>query len=179
MSRSFISRAHGWMLCLTALLTLPQALAQTCAMPGRDGSTASSGTVNTYYPPATGSYNGASTSIALGTSRGAATAVAPGDLVMVVQMQCAALNTTNTSNYGAGNGTGRGYTDPAGSCLAGRYEYVRAGAGTTAASLDLRGSPLSAAYVQDATSATNRRTASRAGVIDTPNCFPNPRSVIA
>lgn len=140
------------------LLGAPLAHAQTCAMPGRDGSTASSGTVNTYYPPTSGNYGAASTSIGLGTARGAATAVAPGDLVLVVQMQCATLNTTNTSNYGAGNGTGRGYTDPASSCLAGRYEYVRAGAGTTAASLDLRGSPLAANYVQDASTATNRRT---------------------
>lgn len=158
MVRRFIPHAQSWLLGLAALMALPHALAQTCAMPGRDGSTASSGTINTYYPPAAGSYSAASTSIALGTSRGAATAVAPGDLVMLVQMQCASLNTTNTSNYGAGNGTGRGYTDPVGSCLAGRYEYVRAGAGTTAASLDLRGAPLAATYVQDASTATNRRT---------------------
>lgn len=156
--RRFTSRAHGWLLGLATVLTLPHALAQTCAMPGRDGTAASSGTVNTYYPPVTGSYGAASNSIALGASSGSATALAPGDLVMVMQMQCANLNSTNTSNYGAGNGSGRGYTDPAGSCLAGRYEYVRAGAGTTAASLDLRGSPLSATYVQDATTATNRRT---------------------
>lgn len=156
--RRLLPLARGWLLGLATLLSLPHALAQTCAMPGRDGTAASSGTVNTYYPPATGNYSAASTSIGLGASRGSATAVAPGDLVVVVQMQCATLNTTNTSNYGAGNGTGRGYTDPAGSCLAGRYEYVRAGAGTTAASLDLRGSPLSATYVQDASTATNRRT---------------------
>lgn len=158
MVKRIIPHAYSWLLGLAALMALPHALAQTCAMPGRDGGAASSGTVNTYYPPANGTYSAASTSIALGTSRGAATAVAPGDLVMVVQMQCASLNTTNTSNYGAGNGTGRGYTDPAGSCLAGRYEYVRAGAGTTAASLDLRGSPLAATYMQDASTATNRRT---------------------
>lgn len=140
------------------LFAVLSAQAQTCAMPGRDGPAASSGTVNTYYPPVIGTYNASSTSIPLGSRQGAATAAAPGDLVVVMQMQCATLNTTNSSNYGAGNGTGRGYTDPSGSCLAGRYQYVRAGAATTNTSLDLSGSPLAATYVQDATTATNRRT---------------------
>jgi uncharacterized repeat protein (TIGR01451 family) len=145
----------GLALVLCAALN---AQAQTCAAPGRDGTAASSGTVNTYYPPASGTYTASSTSIPLGSRAGAAVAVAPGDLVVVMQMQCATVNTANSSNYGAGNGTGRGYTDPSGSCLAGRYQYVRAGAGTTNTSLDLSGSPLAAAYVQDATTATNRRT---------------------
>lgn len=143
---------------LLGLFSAVAAQAQTCAMPGRDGSTASAGTVNTYYTPASGTYSSGSPSIPLGGSRGAATAVAPGDLVVVMQMQCAALNTTNTSNYGAGNGTGRGYTDPAGGCLAGRYQYVRAGAATTSTLLDLSGSPLAATYEQSASSATNRRS---------------------
>lgn len=127
-------------------------------MPGRDGTAASSGTVNTYYPPDNGTYTTSSTSIPLGSRQGATTEVAPGDLVVVMQMQCATINTTNSNNYGAGNGTGRGYTDPSGSCLAGRYQYVRAGRATTNNSVDLSGSPLAATYVQDATTATNRRT---------------------
>jgi len=150
LARALLAGLLGWAPWL--------AQAQTCAMPGRDGSANSSGTVNSHYPPATGSYTPASTSIPLGTRRGAAIAVAPGDLVALVQMQCANINTSNTANYGAGNGTGRGYSDPAGSCLAGRYEYVRAGAATTNTLLDLSGSPLGATYIQDASSATNRRT---------------------
>jgi uncharacterized repeat protein (TIGR01451 family) len=153
-----LRRALLRVLLLLMLGAISPALAQTCAMPGRDGTSSSSGTVNSYYPPATGSYSPASSSIPLGTRRGAAVAVAPGDLVVVMQMQCASINTTNTSNYGAGNGTGRGYTDPAGSCLAGRYEYVRAGAATTNTSLDLGGAPLVGSYVQDGSTATNRRT---------------------
>lgn len=149
-----------WQRPLVAMLGLMGALlahAQTCAVPGRDGSTASAGTVNTYYTPASGTYTSGSTAIALGASRGAATAVAPGDLVIVMQMQCATIDTSNTSNYGGANGTGRGYTDPASNCLAGRYQYVRAGAATTSSQLDLSGSPLAATYVQDPT-ASNRRT---------------------
>ena len=140
----------GWLLAWPVL-------AQTCAIPGRDGTTPTAGTVNTYFQPANATYTSASTSIALSNKTGATTALAAGDLVMVIQMQCATLNTTNTSNYGGNNGTGRGYTDPA-SCLAGRHEYVRAGAGSSDTSLNLGGSPLTGTYIQDATTATNRRT---------------------
>ncbi len=132
--------------------------AQTCAVPGRDGGASVSGVVNTYYVPGNGTYSGGSTSIPLSGATGAATAVAPGDLVVLMQMQCANINSTNTANYGAGDGTGRGYTEP-GTCQAGRYEYVRAGVATTASSLDLRGNNLSGTYVQAAAnSTTGRRT---------------------
>lgn len=131
--------------------------AQTCAVPRRDGGAAVSGVVNTYYVPGNGTYSSGSTSMALGGATGAATAVAPGDLVVLMQMQCANINSTNTANYSAGDGTGRGYTEP-GTCQAGRYEYVRAGAATTASSLDLRGNSLSGTYVQDPTGIAGRRT---------------------
>ena len=131
--------------------------AQTCAVPGRDGGASVSGVVNTYYVPGNGTYSSGSTSMALGGATGAATAVAPGDLVVLMQMQCANINSSNTANYGAGDGTGRGYTEP-GTCQAGRYEYVRAGAATTASSLDLRGNSLSGTYVQDPTGIAGRRT---------------------
>ena len=153
-------RLRRWAASALALAAFASSLhAQTCAAPGQDGSpNPLSGTPNTYYPPAAGTFNAGSTAIALGASRGSATPIAPGDVVVVMQMQCATINTTNTSAYGAGGTTGRGYTDPAGSCLAGRYEMVRAGPGTTAASLSLAGSPLANTYVQDATTTTNRRT---------------------
>lgn len=143
---------------LLALLGVSNSLAQaqTCAVPGRDGTAGTSGTVNTYYRPTAGSYTGAS-SIPLNSPAGAATPVGPGDLVVVMQMQCAEFNTSNTANYGAGNGTGRGYTEPGG-CQAGRYEYVRAGAGTSATVLDLTGSPLSGTYTQSADGNANRRS---------------------
>ncbi len=154
-----IRHLRHWGAAMALALVLPSLQAQTCAVPGRDGTANSAGIVNSYYPPAsTGLFGPASTSIILGTRRGAATAVAPGDLVMVMQMQCAALNTTNTPNYGGGDGTGRGSTDPAGTCVAGRYEYVRAGASTTNALLDLTGAPLVNSYAQDTGTTANRRT---------------------
>jgi uncharacterized repeat protein (TIGR01451 family) len=132
--------------------------AQVCSAPGKDGPGALiTGTVNTYYQPAVGTFTGA-TSIALSNPIGAATPIAPGDLVLVMQMQCENINTTNTANYGGGNGTGRGYTDPATGCRAGQYEYVRAGAASSATNLDLSATPLVNTYTLDATTATNRRT---------------------
>jgi len=150
-------RLFGRGLTLAASLLATAAQAQTCAIPGRDGTTPTSGTVNTYFQPNTGTYTSASTSITLSGKTGATTALAPGDLVLVIQMQCATLDTTNTANYGGANGTGRGYTEP-GTCQAGRHQYVRAGAGSSDTTLNLAGSPLSATYIQDATSATNRKT---------------------
>lgn len=150
-------RLFGRGLTLAAGLLATVAQAQTCAIPGRDGTTPTSGTVNTYFQPNTGTYTSASTSITLSGKAGATTALAPGDLVLVIQMQCATLDTSNTANYGGANGTGRGYTEP-GTCQAGRHQYVRAGAGSSDTTLNLAGSPLSATYIQDATSATNRKT---------------------
>jgi uncharacterized repeat protein (TIGR01451 family) len=152
------ARLIGLALWAASLAHAPLALAQTCAIPGRDGTGSSSGTVNTYYAPSNGSYGPGSPSIGLGASQGAAAALAPGDLVVLMQMQCANIDSSNSANYGAGNGTGRGYTDPAGSCLAGRYEYVRAGAATSATSLDLRGNSLAGTYEQQDGSTANRKT---------------------
>ena len=134
-------------------------LAQSCGIPGKDGVGSISGSINTFYVAGTtGTIGPGSSAIPLGASAGAAATPSAGDLFAIIQMQCENINTTNTNNYGAGNGTGSGYTDPAGSCLAGRYQYLTAGPATTATSLDLTGSPLTGIYVQDALATTNRRT---------------------
>ncbi len=138
-------------LCLLAVFALaPAAYAQTCAVPGRAGPGSISGVVNSYFPvTATASYSAATTTIPLGTRTGAAVAMAPGDLALVIQMQCASINSTNTSSYGDGTAStpSNGYTEPgAGTCQAGRHDIVRAGPATTNTSLDLTGSPLSGAY---------------------------------
>jgi uncharacterized repeat protein (TIGR01451 family) len=78
--------------------------------------------VNTYYP-GTASVSAGATSIALGTSSGAATAIASGDLLLVIQMQDADINSSNNSSYGSGAGTGAGYTNLN---QAGLYEFVQA-----------------------------------------------------
>ncbi|HEX3551302.1 MAG TPA: hypothetical protein VHT53_13040, partial [Candidatus Elarobacter sp.] len=50
----------------------------------------------------------------------AGTAIASGDLLLVIQMQGATVNTSNSSSYGDGSGSGSGAT----STVAGAYEYV-------------------------------------------------------
>lgn len=143
------------------VLGVGAANAQVCALPGSNGDATISGTVNTYWTAGAGTYNSGSTTITISGQRGAAATLAAGDLVLVIQMQCANINTGNDLNYGDGAGgePASGYTDPAGSCLAGRYQFVRAGAGTSNAVLNLTGSPLTATYVQaDATATAGRRT---------------------
>ena len=70
-----------------------------CALPGGAGDVTISGSVNTYWTPGNGSYSG---SIAVSGQRGAAATLVEGDLAMVIQMQCANINSSDSLNYGAG-----------------------------------------------------------------------------
>ncbi len=136
------------------------ATAQVCALPGSSGDATISGTVNTYWTPGSGNFSG-SGSISLSNQRGAVASLAEGDLVLVIQMQCANIDSSDSQSYGDGAAgePASGYSDPAGSCLAGRYQFVRAGAGSSNAILNLAASPLTAAYEQaNATATTGRRT---------------------
>jgi mucin-19 len=85
------------------------ALAQVCASPGLNAATASiSGVVNSYYPGTGANVGVGSNSIPMGgidtTGGGAATAIAAGDLVIVMQMQGAEINFSNSDCYGDGVG---------------------------------------------------------------------------
>jgi len=154
------------LVCASACLVFSSAIGAqtlpTCATPGSEGTPAGiSGTVNSYWTPASGTFGAATPSIGLSARRGAAVDLAPGDLALVIQMQCADINTSDSLAYGSGvaGEPAAGYTDPAGGCLAGRYQMVRAGPATTATSLDLSATPLSAAFSQlGATSTAGRRT---------------------
>jgi uncharacterized repeat protein (TIGR01451 family) len=77
--------------------------------------------INTYYP-GSAPVNAGSTSVTLGTATGATTPISPGDLLLIIQMQDAAINSTNTSSYGDGI-SGSGSTNLNNS---GVYEYVNA-----------------------------------------------------
>jgi uncharacterized repeat protein (TIGR01451 family) len=100
-----------------------------CALPGNDGTpgAALSGIVNTYFAPASaGTVSAGSTSITLGAaaSGGAQSPIAVGDLVLIIQMQDATINSTNTTSYGAGTPG-----DPSGSTSlgsSGLFEFVTA-----------------------------------------------------
>jgi LPXTG-site transpeptidase (sortase) family protein len=99
------------------------AIAQGCVTPGNDGPNATlTGVVNTYYPATAGVAAGTN-SISVGPRiAGASPAIAAGDLLLVIQMQDADINGTNTIVYGDG-ATGHGSTALNSTGL---YEYVMA-----------------------------------------------------
>ncbi len=112
---------------MVTVLTVVQPL--VCASPGRDGSGGTlTGIVNAYYPPASaGTLAAGATSVALGPAAagGAQTAIAAGDLLLFIQPQDAAINSTNTGAYGDGSPG-----DPASGWISlnnsGNFEFVTA-----------------------------------------------------
>src|SRR3981081_2986334 len=81
--------------------SVPATAAGGCATPGRDGTASLTGVINTYYPGAA-TATATSTTITLGAATGAVDPIAIRDLVLVIQMQDAAINSTNTGAYGDG-----------------------------------------------------------------------------
>jgi len=80
-----------------------------------------SGTQNTYFP-GTASVAAGATSIPVGTATGAGGTIANGSLLLVIQMQDASINSSNSGAYGNGS-TGTGFTTINN---AGNYEFVTA-----------------------------------------------------
>ncbi|MFN0182137.1 MAG: hypothetical protein ACKVZ0_25310 [Gemmatimonadales bacterium] len=118
--------ARAGMLAVIGILGGAGSLAAqaVCGTPGKDGpGGVLTGVVNTYYPGVTASVSSGATTLTLGTATGASVAITPGDLLLVIQVQAASINSSNTANYGDGTGVGRGWTDPGNS---GRFEYVTA-----------------------------------------------------
>jgi hypothetical protein len=104
------------------------------------------GVINTYYPGAASVTAGA-TSITLGASAGAATAIAQNDLLLIVQMQDANIDTTNTATYGTVSGTP----------TAGRYEYAVAAGPVSGGVLPLK-SALTYGYTAAAYGTNGQKT---------------------
>jgi uncharacterized repeat protein (TIGR01451 family) len=100
-----------------------------CAMPGHDGTGGTlNSIVNAYYAPAANGVTlaGAKTiTLAAVTAGGANTSIAAGDLLLIIQMQDAAINATNTGAYGDGvaGDPATGYTALNN---AGNFEFVTA-----------------------------------------------------
>ena len=122
-----------------------------CATPGKDGVGAPAGAVNTYYP-GTATVAAGSTSIPVGAKdvNGSATDISAGDLLLVIQMQDAVIDSTNTDAYGDGVGGDvpplvAGGIQPTNgasgfiSGTAGRYEYVVATGPVSAGSVPIKG----------------------------------------
>jgi uncharacterized repeat protein (TIGR01451 family) len=138
------------------LLIAVPVYAQVCAIPGADGpAVIGAGVVNTYFPGAASAGAG-TTSITLGAARGA-TAIAPGDLLLVIQMQDATINSTDTDAYGDGV-AGEPATGATSLASAGRYEYVvAASAGPLGGAAVALRTPLVNSYTEAAATATEGR----------------------
>lgn len=117
---------------LTAVLVLAsvcadsgaQTLAADCATPGKDGDAfALSGVLNTYYPGTNSPVVGARC-ITVGPAVGAATPIAAGDLLLVIQMQDATIDRTDSTIYGDGIANTPGGVNDFNT--SGLYEYVTA-----------------------------------------------------
>ncbi|MCP4043455.1 MAG: hypothetical protein GY731_16115, partial [Gammaproteobacteria bacterium] len=123
---------------------------QVCSASGADVSSPTSGTVNSYFP-ATTSVSAGATSISLEAATGSGTGISQGDLLMVMQMQDALIDSSNDLHYGDGSGTGT--PDASGSTdirQTGLYEFAIASntVGTGGGTLTLT-SGLSHAYYHD------------------------------
>ena len=98
-----------------------------CAIPGKDGSPTLSANPNTYYPATASAAAGATIlTVGAGTTGSAAAAntISKGDLLLVIQMQGADIDYTNSDSYGDGvAGGGASGTLPT-NYQAGSYEYV-------------------------------------------------------
>ncbi|UOR04584.1 T9SS type A sorting domain-containing protein [Hymenobacter aerilatus] len=134
-----------------------------CANPAKDGSVASL-TVNpdTYYPSQLEQrLQGGATAIVVGAATGdTKTNIAVGDLLLIIQMQGADIDASNTDAYGDGvvGGGASGYLRNA-SFTAGTYEYVVAQSDVTTAGGTIQlATPLKNSYLNAAaTSAAGQR----------------------
>ena len=131
-------------LCAALALALPALGANVCSNPGKDGPGAPTGIPNSYYPGV--SVAAGSTSIPVGaidtSSGGAATPIAAGDLVLVMQMQDADISSSNDSFYG-GSSTGSGELALNNS---GMYEYASVSLGYAGGSPIVLTAPLKNPY---------------------------------
>jgi hypothetical protein len=78
---------------------------------------------NTYYPASQASVSAGSKSIVLGAVSNGSTPISSGDILLIIQMQGAQINSTNSSSYGDGTGVATGYLNN-GQLLAGNMEYA-------------------------------------------------------
>ena len=109
-------------------------IAGVCAVPGKDGPVTLDQNIqpNTYYTGVTATpVTSGTQTITVGTTpTGSATRIATGDMLLIMQMQGAAIDITNSNKYGQVNGA----------VTAGTYEYaVAASAVSTTGSLTLAG----------------------------------------
>lgn len=143
--------------CALLVIAAGARAAAVCSNPGKDGPAASlAGIVNSYYPGV--SVAAGATSIPVGaldtSSGGSSTPIAAGDLLLVMQMQDADINTSNSSAYG-GSSPGAGQTSLNN---AGLYEYATVAANYAGGSPVPITAPLKNGYRASAYGASGQRT---------------------
>jgi hypothetical protein len=126
-----LTRGYFLILFLLPLLQSQPAVAQSC--PTNSYTTISNYT-NTYYPGLQTAVSAGTKSIIVGSVTFGTTPISSGDILLVIQMQGAEFDSSNTNNYGDGfSNSGNGYFNN-GALLVGKMEYV-----TAANSLSLTG----------------------------------------
>jgi hypothetical protein len=105
-------------LCI-AILSVNSIQAQTCPPPVTATITSYS---NTYYPGEQAMVSAGSTSVAIGAAAYGTTAISAGDVLLIIQMQGAQINSNDNNTYGDGV-SGSGYVNN-GELYAGNMEYV-------------------------------------------------------
>jgi hypothetical protein len=133
------------MVCLPQKAVAQNGFGSLCAAPGKDG--IDNGTiniVNSYYPAPTGdtTISQGATSIDVGAidPLGNQTPITPGDLLLIIQMQDADIDFSDTTKYGSGSisNNGSGFTAIN---QTGLYEYVVAtsSVGISGGTIQIRG----------------------------------------
>ncbi len=104
--------------------------------PGADGvATGITGIINTYFQPALQSVAAGSKEIAImsGAAKGTTKDIKSGDLLLIIQMQDASINTANTDIYGSGSTISQG-SGQSSMGNTGLYEYAIAASDVSSAS---------------------------------------------
>lgn len=100
-----------------------------CGTPGVDGVTNANTVINTYFiggtPGQIASPGEKSLSLPSSNPQGAAVPIAPGDMLMIIQMQDAIINPDNDATYGSGDAANDG-SGAISIGSSGLYEFVRA-----------------------------------------------------
>src|SRR4051812_35106621 len=101
-----IAGRHALILLVALSMLYNGAGAQTCPAAG---TTSLSSNGDTYYPVTTASLAVGATSMTLGAVTYGTVPISAWDIVLIIQMQGAQINSTNGTNYGGNAGTGQGY----------------------------------------------------------------------
>lgn len=143
-------------LAIACLLDYTTVVAQSC--PATSFTPTITTYPNTYFPATSASVAAGSKTISVGAVTYGSTPISTGDILLVIQMQGAWIDSLNTSAYGNGTTTGNGYLNNA-NLMAGNMEFVVAASNvaTTGGTLTLL-HPLVNSYINSAAGSEGQYT---------------------